>query len=74
MTNPCYDKHTKTDCPKRKPGCAGSCEKWAEYVKIRDAAYRERAKAHTIETFNEAKEQRKIKYKLRNRPNYKKHD
>ena len=42
MKNPCYDKTTSTDCPDRKPGCGASCEKWAEYVKARDAEYERR--------------------------------
>ena len=42
MVNPCYDKKTKTDCPDRKPGCGANCEKWAEYVKLRDAEYERR--------------------------------
>ena len=39
MKNPCYNESTHTDCPDRKPGCGATCEKWAEYVKARDAEY-----------------------------------
>ena len=42
MKNPCYKKETRTDCPDRKPGCGATCEKWAEYVKLRDAEYERR--------------------------------
>lgn len=42
MKNPCYNEETKTDCPNRKAGCAAKCEKWAEYVKLRDAEYLQR--------------------------------
>lgn len=42
MKNPCYNKETKTDCPDRHPGCGATCEKWAEYVKLRDAEYETR--------------------------------
>lgn len=39
MKNPCYEKATGTDCPDRKSGCGATCEKWAAYVKLRDAEY-----------------------------------
>ena len=39
MDNPCYDKTTKTDCPKRHPGCGADCPDWAAYVVERDAEY-----------------------------------
>lgn len=42
MNNPCYDRETKTDCPKRCAGCAGTCKKWADYVKARDEEYERR--------------------------------
>lgn len=32
------------DCPDRKAACSANCEKWAQYVKKRNAAYAERLK------------------------------
>ena len=43
MKNPCYNKQTKTDCPRRCAGCAINCPDWAEYVKERDARYKAEA-------------------------------
>lgn len=40
---PCYNKETKTDCPRRTAGCAVNCPEWAEYLKERDEEYRRRA-------------------------------
>ena len=37
-------KHPCKDCPDRKAGCSAKCEKWAAYVKKRNAAYAERLK------------------------------
>ena len=34
----------KQDCPERKAHCSATCEKWAEYVKERDADYAKRKK------------------------------
>lgn len=51
MDNPCYDKETKTDCPKRYPGCGADCPKWAKYVVKRDAEY-ERRHRETAEQRN----------------------
>ena len=42
MKNPCYDEELKRDCPDRCVGCAVNCERWAEYVRIRDAEYADR--------------------------------
>ena len=42
MKNPCYNEQTKTDCPDRSSGCGATCEKWAKYVKARDAEYERR--------------------------------
>ena len=42
MKNPCHDHETKTDCADRCAGCAGTCEKWAEYVEARNAEYERR--------------------------------
>lgn len=74
MTNPCYNEKTKTDCPDRKPGCAGSCERWREYEKIRNEGYKEKAKAYTSIPFNADVYDKKIKVKLRNRSNPRKHE
>lgn len=37
-------QHPCKDCPDRKAGCSAKCEKWAAYVKNRNAAYDERLK------------------------------
>ena len=42
MKNPCFNKETRTDCPKRCAGCAVNCPEWAAYVKERDAEYERR--------------------------------
>lgn len=43
MKNPCYNKQTKTDCPRRCAGCAINCPDWAEYVKKRAERYKAEA-------------------------------
>lgn len=73
MTNPCYNKHTKADCPDRKPGCAGKCEKWAEYVKLREVKYAERRKAYFSKPDKEACFDEKAKRLLRTRSNPRNH-
>ena len=40
---PCFDVTTRTDCPRRKAGCAIDCPDWAKYTKERDEVYRQRA-------------------------------
>lgn len=47
--NPCYDKETKTDCPRRHAGCAVDCPEWAKYSEERAAEYKKRAENHEIE-------------------------
>lgn len=42
MKNPCFNRETRTDCPKRKAGCAVDCPDWAKYVKERDEEYERR--------------------------------
>lgn len=44
IPNPCYNEITKTDCPKRHPGCGANCKDWADYVELRDAEYVKRHK------------------------------
>lgn len=44
MDNPCYNKATKTGCPRRAPGCAVNCPEWAEYTKERESVYDARKK------------------------------
>lgn len=39
MKNPCYDEKTKTDCPKRYPGCHSKCNDWQEYLIARSVIY-----------------------------------
>lgn len=42
MKNPCFNRETRTDCPRRHAGCAVDCPDWAAYVKERDAEYERR--------------------------------
>lgn len=42
MKNPCFNKETRTDCPKRCAGCAVNCPEWATYEKERNAEYERR--------------------------------
>lgn len=43
MKSPCYNKATKTDCPKRHCGCSTDCPDWAKYEKERDEMYERQA-------------------------------
>ena len=43
MSNPCFNKETHTDCPKRHSGCAIDCPDWAAYCAERDKEYEKRA-------------------------------
>lgn len=74
MTNPCYNKETKTDCPDRKAGCGGSCTKWLEYEKNRNEGYKAKLKVSASIPFNETSAERKIKYDMRMRGYPRKHD
>ena len=42
MKNPCFDQKTKTDCPKRHPGCGATCSEWKEYEESKKAVYENR--------------------------------
>ena len=42
LESPCYDRKTKTDCPRRCAGCSTSCPDWDGYLKKRDELYRKR--------------------------------
>lgn len=42
MYPPCYDRATKTDCPKRTETCKLNCPKWAKYLEERDKEYERR--------------------------------
>ena len=42
MKNPCFNEETRTDCPKRRAGCAVDCPEWAAYEKERNAEYERR--------------------------------
>ena len=42
MNNPCYDKKTKTDCPRRHSSCALDCPEWAKYCEERGKEYKRR--------------------------------
>lgn len=50
MDSPCYDKKTKTDCPRRCKGCAVNCPEWAAYVRERNKVYEQRAKIMYVNT------------------------
>ena len=67
MTNPCYDKPTRTDCPNRKAGCGASCPKWAAYVVERDRKYVERYRKRQSSTFDYASTTKALKRKIRSR-------
>lgn len=67
MQNPCYNKATKTDCPKRSVGCGENCPEWKKYVESRDKAYIERALvANANRTLTDGHLQR-IKKSLKNK-------
>ena len=34
--SPCYDKRTRTDCPKRCVGCKSSCAAWAAWLIVHE--------------------------------------
>lgn len=42
IDNPCFDRKTHTDCPKRAVGCDVDCPEWATYVAKREKIYHER--------------------------------
>ena len=42
MKNPCYKESSRSDCPKRTPGCAVNCPDWAAYIQERDVVYQRR--------------------------------
>lgn len=39
LESPCYDRKTKTDCPRRSAGCAVNCPDWEKYAKQRNEMY-----------------------------------
>lgn len=57
-------QHPCKDCPDRKAGCSAKCEKWAAYVKKRNAAYAERLKREEKRVGTDAKSRtvRKMPY------------
>ena len=67
MKCPCYDELTKTDCPRRKAGCAINCPEWAEYVEARNKAYEENIRAGDVDavltTLDFKRELRRRKYR-----------
>lgn len=42
IESPCYNRETKTDCPRRCAGCAVDCPDWAAHVSERDKVYKDR--------------------------------
>ena len=42
MKCPCYNEETKTSCQDRRACCSTTCDKWSEYVEIRNKGYKER--------------------------------
>ena len=67
MTNPCYDKPTRTDCPNRKAGCGASCPKWAAYVEERDRRYKENYRKRQSSPLNYALSAKALKREIRSR-------
>ena len=62
----------RKDCPDRKAGCAISCEKWAAYLKQREAYYEKRQKESELKsrtTGNRLAAYRKLKQK-KNEPGW----
>jgi hypothetical protein len=39
---PCYDRKTKTDCPRRCGGCQVDCPDWKDYCEERQKVYDKR--------------------------------
>lgn len=58
MDSPCYDKKTKTDCPRRCGGCAVNCPEWAAYVAERNELYKQRARDCAHNDFSPGYKQR----------------
>lgn len=42
IESPCFDRKTKTDCPRRCAGCSVDCPEWNKYLKERDELYKKR--------------------------------
>lgn len=43
LESPCYDRKTKTDCPRRCGGCQVDCPEWKAYCEERQKIYDKRA-------------------------------
>ena len=50
MAGPCYDRATRTDCPRRAAWCQLTCPEWAAYIAQRDKAYEARRKKSDAES------------------------
>lgn len=49
MTNPpCYDKATRTDCPKRHVGCKTDCPEWEKWLAIHESENRRIMEAKSV--------------------------
>jgi len=46
---PCYNRKTRTDCPRRAVGCRATCPEWQEYEVAHAAENAARAKAKAQE-------------------------
>lgn len=55
------------DCPDRKAGCAINCEKWAAYLKEREAMYEERRKQVRAGQYSRGRIERKDRYNYRSK-------
>lgn len=44
LQSPCFDAKSRIDCPNRSGTCHTTCEKWAEFEKVKQAEYATREK------------------------------
>lgn len=71
MKNPCFNEETRTDCPKRKGGCAVDCPEWAAYVKERDAEYKRRQEQAEIDRIIANRRDKAFELRMRRDVHYK---
>jgi hypothetical protein len=70
MDSPCYDRKTKTDCPRRCVGCAENCPEWADYVKRRDEHYKERMRRQEIKSILRAMPAKRMEDSIKQKIKY----
>ena len=63
---PCYDPHTRIDCPQRSVFCRSSCSKWQAFEKEK-AEYYARREMEYIQRSSDYEYQRKIHQRLERR-------